>query len=71
MKLKCEAIRSLCTGATTQVLIFGRIAEVIKSAPHGCYKQCIAEDENGITYEIYTDYDACIIQSKAFAVPIK
>ena len=71
MTIKCKANRSYLTGTTSSVIVFGRVAPIKKTAPDGYIRQCIAEDETGTTYAIYTDYDACIIQSDAIAVPIK
>lgn len=69
--IKCETRTNYLCPHNRSVLIFGRIARVRNTAPGGYTVQCIAEDKDGNRYEIYTDYDACLVRSDAVAVPIK
>lgn len=52
------------------ILIFGRLAKIRKSAPEGYKVQCMATDEEGTLYSLYTDYDACLVSCDAIAVPV-
>lgn len=69
--LKCKTFKPMFSYMEPKdVLIFGRIARIKKSAPADYTMQCMAIDDNGTTYRIYTDYDACITLSDAIAVPV-
>ena len=68
--IKCETRINYLDRSERNVLVFGRIAHVRNTAPGGYTVQCIAEDKDGNRYEIYTDYDACLVRSDAVAVPI-
>lgn len=70
--IKCKIIPTFFNyQKPSSVLIFGRTAKIRYFVPDYYIMQCIAIDENGNKYAIYTDYDACIVSSDAIAVPIK
>ena len=70
--LKCKTFKPMCKYMKPEnILIFGRIARIKKSAPADYIMQCMATDNDGTTYKIYTDYDACLTLSDAIAVPVK
>ena len=80
MNIKARTIAPFCKNEkSNKLMIFGRIAYIKRYAPEqienllaGCgyCQQCIAEDENGNLYKIYTDYDAALVSCDAIAVPV-
>lgn len=71
VSIQCETIKPFSKyQKPDSILIFGRIAKIRSSAPENYILQCNAIDKNGNSYNLYTDYDACLVCSDAIAVPV-
>lgn len=76
--IPCENITGRMD-TTKHILLFGLVRPVRPLRPdtrekltaRGYFLQCMAEDQNGATYEIWSDYDAALQISAAVAIEVK
>lgn len=64
MTYKC----STTSNHPSNIILFGLVVPIRRSAPGDLDLYCTAEDEHGNTYNVYTDYDPCLKASHTIAV---
>lgn len=56
---------------SSNIILFGLVRPIAVSAPKTLEKYCIAKDQTGTEYDIFTDYDPCLKISFTVAVERK
>ena len=62
--LKCKTTSK----SPNNIILFGLVIPIVRRSPDELTLQCIAEDEYGNKYNVYTDYDVALKASRTVAV---